>query len=119
MIRGKRYSASEIADMKKRFLEKLNENLGIQQPALDAIGISRNVILDWRAKDNEFADAFNAITEKQGDFVESKLLKTIKDGDTTAIIFYCKTKLKNRGYVERHEVQADVQTHEPSVIEFK
>lgn len=119
MIRGKRYSATEIADMKAKFLVEFNNNLGIQQPALDAINISRNVILAWRAKDKKFAEAYSAILDKQGDFVESKLLKTIKDGDTTAIIFYCKTKLKNRGYVERHEVQADVQTHEPSVIEFK
>jgi len=43
--------------------------------------------------------------EKSGDFAETSLLKRIRDGDTTAIIFYLKTKFKNRGYVERAEMK--------------
>ena len=38
------------------------------------------------------------------DMVESKILEGIKDGNTAMIIFYAKTKMKHRGYVERQEI---------------
>jgi hypothetical protein len=31
-------------------------------------------------------------------------MKQIQEGNTACIIFYCKTKLKHRGFVERQEV---------------
>ena len=38
------------------------------------------------------------------DFVESKLMKLVEQGDTAATIFSAKTLLKKRGYVERQEI---------------
>jgi hypothetical protein len=42
--------------------------------------------------------------ESMIDNTESALYKKILDGDTTAIIFFLKTRGKSRGYVERQEV---------------
>lgn len=42
--------------------------------------------------------------EAMRDMAEGELYKKIKNGDTTAIIFYLKTQAKERGYVERQEV---------------
>ena len=38
------------------------------------------------------------------DFAESQLHSQIKDGSTSATIFYLKTKGKKRGYVEKQEL---------------
>jgi hypothetical protein len=64
-------------------------------------GIHRNTYYKWRKNDEEFAEQCDLIFDEQGDIVESKLLDLVEAGDTSAIIFYCKTKLKNRGYTER------------------
>ena len=40
------------------------------------------------------------------DFAESQLHKQIRDGNSTATIFFLKTKGKKRGYVERQEIEA-------------
>ena len=37
------------------------------------------------------------------DFAETMLMKHIREGDTTSLIFYLKTKGRERGYVERVE----------------
>lgn len=90
---------------KQMFLEALERSMGIQTPALKATGnLSPETVRQWREKDKEFAKKMDACKAVCGDFVESKLLQKIKDGDTTAIIFYCKTQLKERGYTERREI---------------
>lgn len=48
--------------------------------------------------------AMEEIRNKRTDFVESKMLDLINEGNPTMIIFYLKTQAKDRGYVERHEV---------------
>lgn len=48
--------------------------------------------------------ALNDARESMVDMTESALYKRILDGDTTAIIFFLKTRGKERGYVERQEV---------------
>lgn len=88
---------------KERFLGTLESNLCNVSNACKRHNISRQTFYDWVDRDPEFAIKYKEIREYVGDFVESKLLNKITNNDTTAIIFYCKTKLKDRGYVERVE----------------
>lgn len=91
-----------ITDEKKiNFLKALNASMGIISDACRAAGISRQTFYNWQKKDEEFATKVHEVSESQKDFVEGKLLSNIKAGDTTSIIFYLKTKCKDRGYSEK------------------
>lgn len=90
---------------KRAFLEALKKTLGVIAPAMERAGVAhRCTISDWRAKDPAFARAMEEIAEAELDFAEASLKKQIREGNTTATVFFLKTRGKARGYVERTEV---------------
>lgn len=89
------------AELKAAFLEALNGTMGLVMAACDKVGVHRNTILSWRKADPEFDAAVTDVQERQVDYVENNLLRLIQDGDTSATIFYLKTKGKKRGYSEK------------------
>lgn len=101
MIQGVRISKKK---KKAKLLEYLRETSGIVAYACEKAGISRVTYYNWYKEDPEFALKADDIQELQIDFAEASLLKKIKNEDTTAIIFYLKTKGKDRGYSERREI---------------
>ena len=88
-------------ESKGKFLEALAAAAGIVLTACESVNVSRSTYYRWYKEDAAFAERVDEISEEQLDFVEGKLLKSIKEGDTTAIIFYLKTKGKKRGYSEK------------------
>ncbi len=93
---------------KDSFLRKFEATKGNVSISAKEANISRSTYYEWIKKegeyyDAEFAEKASEIIEGTGDFVESKLMTRISKNDITAIIFYCKTKLKTRGYIERSE----------------
>jgi hypothetical protein len=89
---------------KKAMIEALRASLGIVSEAADACGISRQQHYQWVKDDSVYKEQVDAIGDMAIDFAETALKKKISDGDTTAIIFYLKTKGKRRGFVERSEI---------------
>jgi len=89
--------------IKKAVLESLEKSLGVVTTAVKQAGIARSTFYEW-LKDPEFKKAVEDIQNIALDFAESQLHKQIRDGNTSATIFYLKTKGKNRGYVERQEL---------------
>lgn len=85
----------------------MNESCGIVAAACEAAGISRGTFYRWCREDPEFKEQVDAVQETQIDYVESKLLKNITAGDTTAIIFYLKTKGKSRGYSNKDKPEKE------------
>lgn len=91
-------------DKKKQLIECLKKSKGIVADACKNTGISRGTFYKWYKEDEDFKEQVDEINEATLDFVESKLLENIKKGEVTSIIFYLKTKGRNRGYQEKAEI---------------
>lgn len=92
---------------KEKFLEVFQKSAGLMVTACEKYGCSRAMIYEMCKKDKDFAERIEEIKEKMIDFAESQLYQNIKNGDTTSILFFLKTKGRARGYVEKHEVAVE------------
>ena len=92
---------------KQKLLNALEECHGVVTTACKKAGLSRAAYYKiWNA-DEKFRAQCEEIQESAIDFVESALFKQIKDGNITGQIFYLKTKGKNRGYIEKTQIQQE------------
>jgi len=89
---------------KESILKALESSLGVVTVACKSAGIPRSTYYKWLKEDEDFAKAVKDIENIALDFAESQLHTQMKDGNTSATIFYLKTKGKKRGYVERSEL---------------
>lgn len=83
-----------------------------------ALGISRRTFYNWKNANKELANGLEEVEESLIDFAESKLVENIQEGNMTAILFYLKTKGRNRGYVERQESDVNVNGFEKLMREL-
>lgn len=102
---AKKYSTTNSDILKKRMIEALEKSLGIVTTACKSTGINRSNHYEWLIKDEAYKSEVESISEITLDFAESQLHKQINEGNTSATIFYLKTKGKKRGYVERQEFE--------------
>lgn len=93
-----------VAQEKADLLQALANTSGIVSSACKAANVSRMTYYRWYNDDPDFREKADDIKELQKDFAESLILKKMKEGDTTMIIFYAKTQMKDRGYTERKEI---------------
>jgi hypothetical protein len=89
---------------KESLLAALEQSLGVVTVACKKADIPRSTYYKWLNEDNIFAKEVKDIENIALDFVESKLFENIRDGKTSEMIFYLKTKGKSRGYIERQEI---------------
>ena len=89
---------------KRAVLAALESSLGVVTSACKKAEVSRTHFYNWMKDDPEFKKKVDDIENIAFDFVESQLYKQIQENNTTATIFYLKTKGKNRGYSERTEI---------------
>lgn len=96
---------------KKTFVETLKKHMGNVSATCEAIAkstgktFSRTTYYKWYKTDTEFKDAVDSIGEYMIDLAENALYSKIKKGNLTATIFFLKTKGKERGYVEKLQVE--------------
>lgn len=89
---------------KDEFLQILEASAGLVATACKKANISRGTYYRWYREDEKFAERADDVKEMQKDAAEALILKKMKDGDTSMLIFYAKTQMKDRGYVERKEL---------------
>jgi hypothetical protein len=109
-------STNKTNTKKSAMIEALSKSLGIVTTACKAIDINRSTHYEWLKEDADYAAAVQEIENLALDFAESRLHKLIEKGDTSATIFYLKTKGKKRGYQEGPIV--DVKTNGNTQIIF-
>lgn len=85
---------------KDAIIKALESSLGIVTSACKAIDISRKTFYQWVKEDPEFSERVKNLSEIALDFAESALFKNIREGKEASVIFYLKTKGKERGYIE-------------------
>lgn len=94
-----------ISNIKKnKLLESLRNNLGNITLSCEEVGISRFTYYSLMERNAEFKSEVEEIQNMCLDVVENALFRNVRAGDTTAIIFYLKTKGRKRGYTERQEL---------------
>lgn len=108
-----------VKKRKELMIKALTSTMGIVTTACEMVNEKRKIYYKWMEDDENFRKQVEEITEREVDFAESALLKKIRDGDTTSIIFYLKTKGKKRGYVEKKEMDMTTEGKPITAIALK
>ena len=95
---------NKVEAIKRALIEALQKNLGVVTASCKAVGVDRATFYRYVNSDPEFAAEVKSMDDFVLDFAESSLHKQIREGNTTATIFFLKTKGKKRGYIERQEL---------------
>lgn len=85
---------------KRKWLKAIDGSGGNITVVCQRVGCRRETFVKALNENPELREALNQAEEEFGDLVESKIAKHIKEGNVTMTIFYAKTKLKKRGYIE-------------------
>jgi predicted transcriptional regulator len=93
---------------KESLLKSLEQSLGVVTVACRQADIPRSTFYKWLNEDKEFTEQVKEMANVALDFAESALHKQIQDGIPASTIFYLKTKGKQRGYIERQEIDQTI-----------
>lgn len=104
-----------------QIVEALEKSAGIITVAAQMLGMRRECLSRRISKAGALQEALKAIEERTLDLAEGQLLKSIKNGNLTAVIFFLKTKGMRRGYAEKRDVygEMEVSVHEPAALKGK
>lgn len=84
---------------KERMLKALTSSLGNVSAAAKASGVGQSTHYDWMKADPEYKQNVQNILDREfSDFLESHMIKRVKEGSDTMMIFMAKKKMKHRGY---------------------
>ncbi len=97
-------------EQKEQFTTKKKKEIFIEAYRLDnnvskackLSKIGRTTFYRWM-KQKEFSNKLDEAVESLKDQIENKLISKALEGDNACLIFFCKTRMKDRGYIEKSE----------------
>lgn len=98
MANQNRYTSREV-------VEAVHGSGGLVTEIARRLNCSRMTVYRYRDRFATVRDAIQEEKEGLRDLAEAELIRQIRGGNMTAIIFYLKTQAKERGYVERQEFE--------------
>ena len=99
---------SKVSD--KQIIEALKATHGFQSQACKLLERQLNISFTTSAMSKrisaseEIRSALSEMLTADLDYAENKMWELIKNGNVAALLFYLKTKGKERGYAERREL---------------
>ena len=108
-----------VKKKKEIFLNALDARLLNVTKACEAAGISRTLAYKWKEKDEEFRKQWEDVEESFKAKLETVMFtKAITEQDNTMLIWLSKTKMRDRGYVEKIEQDITVSPFEKLMQEL-
>jgi hypothetical protein len=101
---------------KKKAIDLLDDSFFNVSWMCKQIGIQRRSYQRWRKSDPEFDRACSEIWESVIDNAEVHLQKNIANDKEASLIFFLKTRAKDRGYVEKQEIEHSGESVKINVI---
>lgn len=102
---------------REQFIKAIDKSGGYVSLISERVGCAISTVYEWIDKDKEVKAAIEKEKVKQVDFAEGKLQSLIQKENPTAIIFYLKTQGRDRGYVERQDI--DITSKDEKIDGFK
>lgn len=87
--------------LKNALLDAYDKSMGNVSSACRTVNVSRETFYRFKRDDKVFSERVTEIDESNLDFAETILLKNIREGKEASLIFFLKTKGRDRGYIER------------------
>lgn len=84
--------------------ESISLNKGFTSEVAKQLGVTVSAVSHWKKRYKWVQEAFDSVQVELGDYAENQLFVLMKDKNPAAIIFYLKTRCKDRGYVEKQEI---------------
>ena len=107
----------------KEFLVIFRKNAGRIQASCEKANLNRASYYMWLDKSPKFKKECEEVVESLKDFVEGKILTHIKSADNKVSAdmckFYAKTKMKDRGFVEKQEIEHSGKVFDVKITEVE
>ena len=90
---------------KESLLKAIKQNRGIVTNICKSLDMARQSFYERLDNDIELQEALEDARQEVLDLGESKLIELVQEGNAQAVFFMLKTIGKNRGYIEKQEVE--------------